>query len=65
MADASSFLTTLNLSVVKGLMILRLRAIWDNNLISEVLETCATHYIDFPLDSSHTHSMYHYGRYVL
>jgi len=64
-ADVNSFFTVLNTLVVKSLLVLRLRAIWNKNLLGERARNMCqwTHYID--LDSSHTNSISHDGRYVL
>jgi len=66
-ADFNSFFTMLNTSVVKILLVLRLRVVWDKNLIGKrARRMCQwTHYIDFLLISSHTNSIFHDSRYVL
>jgi len=66
-ADVNSFFTMLNTLVVKILLVLRLRAIWNKDLIGKrARRMCQwTHYIDFLLISSHTNSISHDSRYVL
>ena len=65
-ADVNSFLTTLNMLIVKSLLVLRLRAIWDKNFIGErVRNMCSwARYIDY-LNSSHANSILHDSRYGL
>ena len=56
----------LNLLAVKTLLVLRLRAIWNKDLIgkrAKNMDRC-TRYMNF-LDSSHINSIYHDGGYVL
>jgi len=66
-ADVNRFITLLNSLVAKILLILRLREIWNNNLIDEKTQKKALAnglIILIFLISSHTHSIFHHGRYV-
>ena len=66
-ADVNRFVTVLNTLVVKSLLVLRLRAVWNKDLIGKRAKSIWqwTHYVDFFLNSSHTHSIFYDGRYVL
>ena len=58
-ADVNRFVTVLNTLVVKSLLVLRLRAVWNKDLIGKRAKNICqwTRYIDFFLDPSHTNSM--------
>jgi len=66
-ANVNRCVALLNTLVVKILLVFRLRAVWNKDLIGErKLETCASGiYILIILDSSYTNSILHDGRYVL
>ena len=65
-ADVNRFLTMLNTLVVKILLVLRLRAIWNKDFISEKARIMANGLIILTfLNYSHTNFIFHDGRYVL
>jgi len=47
------------------LLVLRLRAIWNKDLIGTRAYTCADEFIRSHFDFSHTDSIFNDGRYVL
>ena len=65
-ADVNSCFTMLNTLIVKILLVLRLRAIWNKDLIGKRAGSMCqwAHYIDFLLISSHTNSISSDSRYV-
>ena len=64
-ADVNRFMTALNSLVVKILLVLRLRAVWNKDLIGGRAKNMGLWTRFDILNSSHTNFIFHDGRYVL